>query len=434
MEQTLSRHLLALSAIVSGTGLVQLANATLTTIIPLRLEAAGNSQESAGLVAAAYSAGFILGCIFSPGTVARVGYIRAFAASAAVSSALALLFDFYDHPAAWMAIRFVMGAAIAALLASADSWISSSASESMRGRVVALYAIVISVAAILSQVLISMLGYSSDAIVTLVGILIIVSIALVCLTRASEPDPGGDVRIELRKVFQTSQVSLLGCVASGMITTGMLTIIPFYLSNNGLDGNVVAMALASLYLGRLVLQWPIGFISDRFDRRWIMLATYIVVSLLFLSMALIAPGEGRALSGSEGPYFEVAAYVGLGLIGGLVFPLYSLCVAHAFDRADGISGISITTTLLMAWATGSIVGPLALTALSTATGDRSAPLGIAGICLALAIFTYSRIRQAPISLTALRSKFSVIPVTSVSMGREVSGIIERQNEENRHET
>jgi MFS family permease len=146
----------ALSKIIpisSASVLIQVAGATVTTAVAISLAARAADDEYAAIVVAAYSTGFALGCFLAPSTILRIGYIRAFAAAAALCTSAVILLDMFDGTFSWALLRFAIGANFAFMLAAADGWVNAQADDTTRGRVLALHSFFVGLGLVGSQLL-----------------------------------------------------------------------------------------------------------------------------------------------------------------------------------------------------------------------------------------------------------------------------------------
>ncbi|NDR55830.1 MFS transporter [Aliiruegeria sabulilitoris] len=383
------RHL---STLMAASFLVNLANAAITTMVGIFVARNGGTQAELSLIAAAFSLGFAFGCLATPTQAARIGIIRVFAAAAAVATISIIGMDMTDSALSWAALRFVMGASIAAVLAVSDTWINQSAPSNSRGKVIAAYSIVLGLASTVSQLVFLWMGNNADQLVLVFAVLMNISVVVIATTAATQPEVK---RQEGRRIyFSLPSVSAgVASFASGFSVAAMISIVPFYLTTHGVPVGLVAMIIMTIYLGRLLFQWPIGALSDRMDRRYLMAA--LTVPILVQAVAMIALGshEGALLTGDQGRIWQGLGFLMSLLIGASIYPMYSVASALAFDRADEGKMITVSTTMLVIYSAGSVLGPLTIMALTPFLADNAMPSALILMNIAVVAVVWHRSRK-----------------------------------------
>ncbi|WP_189434662.1 MFS transporter [Pseudovibrio japonicus] len=385
--------LISLFAIIFASALAQLASSALLTSLPLQIAGLGGSASQAGLVAGAYSLGFMAGCMRGVPMINRIGHIRAFAGAAGLTALLVLLFKNTESIVFWTTLRFFMGAAFAILFATADAWLNETVKDEVRGRVLAVNSIVIGAMAILSQIFIARFTDVPLRMLEILSAILLAAVVLLCLTRSVPPRTYESKRIKFRELWTRSPVAVLGAFASGAIITSLLTIVPFSLSKAGVGASTTALLIAMLYIGRLMFQWPLGSLADRMDRRWLILGSSSLIAVIVVSLWIADPFTGW----NSGFLHNYRLLTMLGLIlvilGGLSFPLQSICVAHAFERRPE-SSVALSTYLLFIWAAGSVAGPMFISLMAPVLGSKTPDLVLIGLSGSLALFTGYRLYVA----------------------------------------
>ncbi|SDQ93513.1 Predicted arabinose efflux permease, MFS family [Pseudovibrio sp. Tun.PSC04-5.I4] len=382
--------LISLYAIIMASALAQLASSALMTTLPLRIAGVGGSASEAGFIAAAYSLGFMAGCMRGVRMINRIGHIRAFAGAAGLTALLLLLFKNTESIILWSALRFFMGAAFAVLFATSDAWLNETIKDEVRGRVLSANSILIGAMAILSQIFVAQFSEVPLQMMELLSAVLLAAVVMLCMTHSVPPRTYKSKRIKLKDIWAQSPVAVLGSFCSGAIVTSLLTIVPFSLSKAGVGGSTTALMIAMLYIGRLLFQWPIGSLSDRIDRRWIILGSSLLITTIMLTFLVADPFAGWN-SGFLKNY-QLLAILGVVLLflGGLSFPLQSICVAHAFERKPE-SSVALSTYLLFIWAVGSVSGPTAISVISPLLGSKTPDILLSTLSGSLALFTAYRL-------------------------------------------
>jgi hypothetical protein len=202
---------------------------------------------------------------------------------------------------------------------------------------------VLGIASVMSQMAFFFLDAGSNGFVLLFAIAMNCAVVLVALTSAAPPEVSAPSASLFTGLGGVSKAAAVGAFSSGFARAGYISIVPFYLRTHGLEENLIALSLAMLYLGRLVFQWPVGLISDRFDRRTVLAVLSLIVATI--TLLEILPGkigstylyEGQILAGEAGTVMQVGAFLLVLLLGGALFPLYSyfdVATDRLFDRID----------------------------------------------------------------------------------------------------
>ncbi|MTI16743.1 MFS transporter [Rhodobacteraceae bacterium RKSG542] len=385
-------HLVPLLAIMTANACAQLASSTLLTSIPLELAASGHSSVEAGIIATAYSLGFVAGCLRGLQFMWRVGYIRAFSAAAAIAALLITVMDLWQNFWIWALLRFFMGACLAMVFACADAWLGAAAPEQVRGRIFSANALFMGATSILAQGVVSLLIYSPTRLMEVVSALLMFSVVVLCMTHSIPPQTTDTRKIPLKEVWDNAPVALAGALVSGAVTTSLITILPYNFANAGFAPSMTAIMICALYVGRLIFQYPLGVLSDKMDRRWLIMVCTGVIAVLAVIQLTLDPFQ--YLDDDPQHHLKLLFILsgGLIVIGGFSFPLYTLCIAHGFEYQKA-SGMALSMRLLFAWAMGCAAGPAATTVLLPILGENAPIYLIAVLCTGMCAFTANRLMK-----------------------------------------
>ncbi|MET2827332.1 MFS transporter [Mesorhizobium shangrilense] len=332
--------LIAAGILLGGNGLQ-------STLIALRGAQEGFSASSIGLMGTFYFAGFLLGCLAVTRIMKAVGHVRAFAALAAIASAGTLLLILVVDPVMWCAVRFAGGFCFAALFTIIESWLNSGVANKDRARVLAIYRMVDTGSVTSAQFLIPVFGTGGFAIFAIMSMMITLSLVPVSLGDRSNPTPPEDVKLDLARVWRISPLGCFGCVAVGVTNSAFRTLSPVYAEQIGLSvADVVTFVSVGIF-GGAIIQYPLGYLSDRWDRRYVLLITTSCALLAALALAFIA---------GSNPFLN---FVIVFTFGCFAMPLYSLSAAHSNDRADKGEFVLINAALMLFYSFGAIGGPFA---------------------------------------------------------------------------
>lgn len=298
-----------------------------------------------GIVGAAYFLGLGLGSLRAERIIADVGYLRAYGMLTAIACLGTLAIALVEHPAAWAAARFVQGLALGGLYVCIESWLGSTTEASSRGRVLAAYQVVIYAGLILGQFLLGQLGGDVPRAMVVAAICLCLAALPVGSTRQEPPLLVVMPRFRLRELWGWASVGVTGSFVSGITTGAVYTVAPAAGIAAGLADGEVGLFMAAFVGGGLVLQLPLGRLSDLFDRRLVLgaLSALAAIGGLLLMASLAKPGA----------LLTVAAFEG-----GWIFALYTIALAYTYDRVPAVRAVSANATLLAVFCVGSGLGSI----------------------------------------------------------------------------
>ncbi len=326
------------------------------TLIALRGAAEGFSPTLIGLIGSAYFSGFLLACIYIPRFLQAVGHIRTFSALAAIAASGSILLVLMVDPVSWVVLRFIMGFCFSGLFATIESWLNSRVDNNDRGRVLSLYRIIDLVAVTGAQFLLPIYGYEGFTLFALLGTVIALSLVPVSLADRSHPRRPTSHKFDLTGLWRLSPIACLGCISIGLTNSAFRLVGPLYAQEIGLSVTNVATFMSAGILGGAVLQYPLGILSDRYDRR---------VALLIATSGAVIAGLYIVLFAGRSPELN---NIGIFIFGAFALPLYSLSAAHANDHAKEGESVMVAVGLIFFFSLGAIIGPLISSALINTFG------------------------------------------------------------------
>jgi len=372
---------LSVASVIIATAFTAAGNGMMSTFVPVRLDLEGVSPDAVGLVVTAYAAGMLLGCLFSGHAIRRVGHIRAFATFAAAGTISALLLSAWATVPAWFGLRLLGGFCTTGIFIAAQAWLNEVTWSERRGRVMALFYLAYTVSIGLGALIMRHVAADTTTPFLLLAGLYAAAVLPVALTRLETPPPPERIAVRLSQVWRISPVGLIGAFASGSLGMTMVGVGPMYGTAIGLDAADIALTIAALQGGNLVIQWPLGWLSDRLDRRHVIAGAAAAVALV--SVAILATG-GTSL---------LALVFLFGLWGGLAESIYAVSTAHANDRTASGDYVVVSSTVLVMWATGSTLGPLLATAAMRGFGPAGIWLFFITVSASFALFVAWRSRH-----------------------------------------
>lgn len=383
--------LLAIFMLMAGGGFMN-------TLVSVRLERAGSGTLTIGLVGTAYFAGLVAGSLRAPALLRRIGHIRAFAGFVAVLSASTLAYAIHRDAPFWGALRFVDGTCLAGIYVCLESWLGERTEGSARGSVLAGYMIALYGGQAIGQFTLNLGGTSSTIPLVTGSILISLAAVPVVLTRIAAPAPGEASSLSFRELYQVSPLGIVGAFLTGMMLGAFYAMGAVYARRSGLDLATTTLFMSMVIMGGVALQWPLGRLSDRMDRRKVIVIGF--GGTLAASLAI-------ALTTGTAPLMIFGA-----LFGGLGFALYPLCVAHTNDHLSPGQRVAASGGLVLLYSLGAAIGPslgaLAMNVMGTA-GLFLFVAVCAGAALVFGLWRQARSEPVP---AHLQETYVVLPRTT----------------------
>jgi len=370
------------------------------TLIALRGAQEGFEPSTIGFMGTFYFLGFLLGCLAISRMMRAVGYVRSFAALAAIAASGSLLMVLVIDPVMWSAIRFATGFCFAGLFTIMESWLNAGASNADRARVLALYRIIDIGSVTGAQFLIPVFGAGGFTIFAIMSMMISLSLVPVSLADRSNPTPPEDVKLDLARVWRISPLGCIGCIAVGVTNSAFRTLSPVYAEEIGLSVADVATFVSVSIFGGAIIQYPLGYLSDRWDRRTVLLFSTIAAMIAALAIAFLAGTS------------PLANFVYAFVFGSFAMPLFSLSAAHANDRAGPGEFVLVNAALMLFYSFGAIGGPTVAAFVMQEFGPHSLFSFSAAVYAALIIIIVYRMGVRSGVPQAARSRFIALLRTS----------------------
>jgi len=291
--QTTQRPTVAtLLALLLGFGLMQMGNTLQATLLSVRGGSEGFSPAQIGAVGSGFWVGVVIGSLRCGKVIQIVGHIRAFVALGAIASTAPLLHLLLIDPLAWVLTRALTGFCFAGLFIVVESWLNSAATEETRGQILSIYAMTGLLAGIVGQLLLPATDPAGFRAFCIVAIIIAFALVPIALTRASAPAyEGGGARISIRGLYRQSPFGIVAAFLCGVATSAFFTLGPVFAQRRDLDTGGVAVFMASGTLGGFLMAWPLGWLSDRLDRRLVIIGAAVTATASLLTMMALVPDE-----------------------------------------------------------------------------------------------------------------------------------------------
>jgi len=331
----------------AGMIFLMVSNGLLATLLTLRAGGLGFSETVIGLMQSGYPLGSLLGCLVAPRLVMRVGHVRVFAALASIASTAALIHLVTFDPWSWGAMRMLSGFCFSGLYVVAESWLNGRATNQSRGSLLSIYFVIQTGGTAAGQMLLNLSSPDGILLFVVVSVLISLSLVPILISASATPVFEAPERISFLELFRLSPMGLTGCFLNGVAQGAIYIALALYGRAIGLDTGAIGALIGFIMLGGMLFQFPLGRLSDRIDRRLVIVGA----AGLAVPLCLVLAWAG----GSVANLFVL--YTGVGILGGLTLPVYSICVAHTNDFLKPGQIVAASGTLVLVLGAGVVFGP-----------------------------------------------------------------------------
>jgi MFS family permease len=393
-------------SLLLGAGLMALGVGLVGMVLPIRMGLEMVSPQIAGYVMSAYYAGFVAGSFMAQRIIGQVGHIRAFAAFAAILTAAVMVHALIFNIPVWGLMRAAVGFCMAGLYAVIESWLNVRSPNELRGRVLSMYTLTIYISSGVGQLAINLDENAGVQLFVLGALLTALSLVPVVLTKVAGPELGNIKTMSLAGLYKASPLGTVATAGAGLVSGSLYALGAVYGTEIGLSVFENSIFMGAPIIGGFLLQWPIGRLSDKFDRRTVLFG--VLMSTVAASVLL------GAFSFAQGNFLLLAT-ANL-LLGGFLATIYPTAVAHAFDYIDRSQMVAANSGMLLAWAVGATAGPLVASSVMGPMGPSGLFVFIASIAIILAIYTRWRMSRRAAKPAEEQSKFVSVPSTSAIAG------------------
>lgn len=364
-------------ALLLGIGFMMLGNGLQGTLLGLRATMEDFPTFVTGIVMSGYFVGIFVGSMLAPRLVQRVGHIRVFAALASMASISVLVHGIHISAFSWTAMRFVTGLSYAGLYVVTESWLNDRASNETRGRVLSVYMVITTLGLGGGQFLLNVGNPMQIELFVLVSIIVSAGLIPILLTAKPAPRFGATDNMSLKELYRASPLAVISnglTAAAHGIIFGMGAV---YAARELESIELVSVFMACFLLGSLVSQWPVGWLSDRMNRRIIIAGLCLLATLACVAAMLLAKGS-------------IAYFVAVAILGGAAMPMYSLSIAYANDRLRPDQIVAASGSMVMVAGIGLSTGPIVVSFLMGQYGTVFFFIGIASIFTMIFVFSTYR--------------------------------------------
>ncbi len=409
-------------ALFLGMALLMVGNGMQGTLLGVRGELEGFSTFQMSLIMSAYFLGFLGGSRLAPEMIRRVGHIRVFAALASFISAVLILYPTITDAGAWVLLRVFIGFCFSGVYVTAESWLNNSVTNERRGQALSVYMIVQMLGILTAQALLTLGDPSGFILFVVPSVLVSMSFAPILLSVTPTPAFATTKPMSLARLYTSSPLGCVGMFLMGGVYASQFGMASVYATQIGFSVSQVATFVAAIYGGGLLLQYPIGWLSDRLDRR-----------LMILGASAIG-GIACFLGFFSDPSLTLLCTAGF-ILGGMANPLYALLIAYTNDYLEAEDMSAASGGLLFINGLGAVAGPLITGALISWLGPMGFWVFLAGLMLALAVYAaYRMTRRASPDREEYGQYVAIMPSsTLVAMDAAQEWLQEQAEEEDDEE-
>ena len=360
-----------------GLAFLMVGNGLVGSLLGVRADLEGFPTIVTGVVMATYYGGFLVGSLTIPRWIADVGHIRVFAGLAALGAATALAYSLFVNPVTWGGLRFIAGLSMSGLYVTVESWLNARATNETRGRLLSIYMVVVTLGLGLGQLLLGVADPIDPTLFVVAGILISLAVVPLTLLKIPAPDEIIPVEFSVRALTRSAPLGVVAVAVSGAAGGAIFALGAFYSTRIGMEPGRVGVFMAASLAGSLVTQYPLGYLSDRFSRRRVILVV-AVGAVLIATVGTFVDPESAWL------FVVMAAY------GSLAFPMYSLAVSLINDLLPEHQLVPAAGGIIFVYGIGSIVGPLTTSVLMAVIGPVGFLWSLAAFFVPVAIYAVVR--------------------------------------------
>lgn len=397
------RMLISFAALFLSVILLQLSSGGVGPLDALSGIALGFSKSQIGLLGSAHFLGFFIGCWWAPRLMGSVGHSRAFAAFTSMGAIGLLGHYLFLDAYAWALLRVLQGVCVAGCYTVVEAWLQAKVTNETRGRTMGVYRVVDMGGSLVSQLLIGFLEPANYLSYNILAVLCCAALLPLTLTKTPQPETPSAPRLRPMLAVSRSPLAAAGVVVAALSSASFRMVGPVYGQEVGLAATQIATFLAAFVLGGALAQYPVGWLADKFDRRWV---------LIWLSFAAIISCASTALLQGLSTF---GIFLNAAIFGLTTFPIYSVAAAHAHDYASADERVELSAALMFWYATGAIAAPLVASELMETYGPP-ALFGMIAVGHAfLAVFGILRMRTR--ATPRNRTAYVYAPRTSFTIGR-----------------
>ncbi len=358
-----------------------LGNGLMNVLMPVRMELDGIGTDMIGLVQSLYYVGLLLGAIYSKNLIIRAGHIRMFAGCVSLGAASILICSLYTDPKIWGLMRLVLGFCNACAFAAMESWLSDASTKETRGKVLAIYNAVVLAGLFVGQFFMNMASPESATLFVVGGMLLTLAVIPIVLSSHAGPKVEEVSTMSLRALFRISPLGVVSCLVSGLIYSAAFNLLPVFAKEYDIVDFQLSLYVGFAILGAFLLQFPVGYLSDRFDRRTVLLCLLLISAGACITVNIMAP---------LGVIWAV--FLSTAITCGIIACTYPLSISEAFDKLRQSEMVAAMGCMILAFSVGGIIGPYSASLVMELLGNAALFYFLALVQVLLAAFVIYRMQ------------------------------------------
>ncbi len=371
--------------VLLGMGVLMLGAGLQGTLIGVRATLEQFPTFTTGLIMASYYIGYSVGSFAAPSLVARVGHIRVFAALTALACATILLQGAWIEPFVWACLRLASGFCFAGIYVVAESWLNERVSNQLRGSLLAIYMLVLYGGLGIGQFLLNVSDPRGPYLFMLIAGLISTALVPMALSATQAPEITVPRKLPIRELYRISPLGTAAVAVSGMVSGTIFGLGPVYAGLVGMQPAAIASFMAASIFTAVLTQWPVGRLSDRIERRSVLVSVCLLSAAVAVATVFFANDSAARLA----VFFAV--------FGGLALTLYSLACSNLNDHLEASQRVSASSTIILVNGAGAVVGPVVVAALMQPFGLNAYFIGLATLMGLLGGFgLWRKHKRAPV--------------------------------------
>ncbi|WP_406736387.1 MFS transporter [Thioclava sp. GXIMD4215] len=409
-------------ALLLGVMLLMVGNGMQGTLLGIRGQLEGIGTYEMSFVMTGYFAGFLIGSRSIPGLIGRVGHVRVFAALGSLISAVLIAYAAAPNWIAWSLMRVLIGFCFCGVYISAESWLNSSVEKENRGQLLAAYMVVQSIGIVSAQLMLNVGDPAGYFLFVIPSILVSLAFTPILLSAVHAPDFSSGKRMSFRRLWTVSPFGCVGIFLMGGVFSALFGMVSVWGTQAGLNVKQISLFVSAIYVGGLIAQFPLGYLSDRVDRRMMVTVLTVIATLSMLYLFFATP-----------PFWVLLPMAAV--LGGISNPVYSILVAYTNDFLDRSEMPAASAGLMFLYGIGSVAGPVVTGWMMETLGPQAFFLFIGVLYALLAGYGIYRMTQRPAPASEDTGTFAVLSpaVTAYAVNYALDAVTEDPDAEARAE-
>ena len=396
-------------ALFTGFGLIMLAHALQGTLLNVNAVFFNFSDFEIGYVFSGYFIGYLFSSIQCPKLIKNVGHIRVFAAFASLGSIAILLHWIVINPIAWLIFRMITGFSFAAIYIVCESWLNDRADNKSRGQLIGFYMIVLYFSTSAGGMLVNLRATTDAHLFILTSLLISLALVPILLTKKPAPDFSTPRFLSLKELYLKSPMAFVGSFSIGMVYSALFGLMGVFGAKIGLSiFQISILIFVNMFVGA-IFQYPVGKISDKYDRRTILLSLNLIAIASLVFIYLLGSLSFNLL------------LVFIGIHSAVSLPYYAVVISHMNDFLEKDEIVSGSSTLTLVNALGMVMGPMLASGFMAYFGAYGYFLYMIVIYCLVAPYNFFRIRVGRTSnIYEENTPSMIVPRTASPVGMQLA--------------